>query len=122
MKKLETRTSFIEILDHEIALSRPKQGVEVNYEAARQGVALISDAMPGDFGLIIERAEDYSIIPTQVFEVLNETPKIKVIAIVVHNEISEKTAELNKMFFDRELQVFFSVGQAHEWVKSILKK
>lgn len=122
MKKLETPTSLIQILNEKIALSRPKQGVEVDYEAARRGMELISNAMPGDFGLIIERTEDYSIVPVEVFEVLNEITKLKVIAMVVHKESSAKTARLNKIFFDRDLEVFFSVGQAYDWVDGMLKR
>jgi len=107
MKKIESPISHIQILSENVVLSQPRQSAEVGYEAARLGIVLISNAMPGEFGLIIERAEDYSIIPVEVFEVINETPKLKVIAIVVHKESSAKTAELNKMFFHRELEVFF---------------
>lgn len=122
MKTIETPTSIIQILSDNIVLSRPKHGVEVDYEATRLGVGRISEAMPGEYGIIIERAEDYSIVPTQVYEVLNTNSKIKAIAIVVHNKTSEQTAQLNKMFFDKELEIFFSVGQAYAWIEKALKQ
>lgn len=121
MKQFETPTSIIDILSESTVLLRPKEGVEVDYEAARRGSELIVEAMPGDFGMIIERAKDYSFAPMEVFNVLNEIPSLKAIAIAVHKYSSLSSAETGKMFFDRDLEIFFSVDHASDWIKSILE-
>ena len=59
--------------------------------------------MSGHYGMIIDRKSDYSIVPIDVYEVLNGLEKLKAIAVVVRNE-----------------QNFLSIKQAHERIVKVV--
>lgn len=119
-KTIETATATATILSDTLVLVRAKSGVEINQDNASRGDKLIEDAMPGDYGQIIDRTEDYSIAPVEVFQILNQNPKLKAIAIVVHRETSLQTAALGKRLFDGEFAVFTSIEQARQWLENVL--
>jgi hypothetical protein len=120
MKTIETEQVTATILSDRIVLVRAKSGVEINWENARHGNRLIADAMPGDYGQIIDREEDYSVAPVEVFTILNANGKLKALAIVVHRESSLHTAEIDKRFSKKPLEVFTSVDQARAWLEQVL--
>lgn len=120
METIETEAATATILSNRIVLVRAKSGVEINGGNARRGNQLIADAMPGDYGQIIDRREDYSVAPVEVFPLLNANPKLKALAIVVHRESSLRTAEIDKRFFKKQLQVFTSLDEAKAWLEELL--
>lgn len=122
MKVIETAAATATILSDSIVLVRAKSGVEINLKNASRGDKLIEEAMPGDYGQIIDRAEDYSVAPVEVFQILNRNPKLKAIAIVAHRENSVKTAEIDKRLFKGETAVFSTVQDARSWLEEILEQ
>jgi len=120
MKVIETPAATATILSERIVLVRARSGVELSGEQSSQGDKLIEDSMPGSYGQIIDRAEDYSIMPIEVFQVLNANPKLKALAIVVHRNSSRVNAEIDRHFFQRPLEVFTSVEEARNWLEQIL--
>lgn len=119
-KTIETASATATILSDRLVLVRAKSGVEINQENASRGGKLIENAMPGDYGQIIDRAEDYSIAPVEVLQILNQNPKLRAIAIVVHRESSRQTAELGRRLFKGQFAVFSSIEQARQWLESVL--
>lgn len=118
---IETPALNARILNDHIVLVRAKHGVEVNPKASREIDNFIIDAMSGNYGIIIDRAEDHSVVPIDMFKVLNKIPDLHAIAIVVHKSSSATAAEIDRMLFNRELEIFFSVEKAQEWMETILK-
>jgi len=76
-------------------------------------------AMPGNYGIIIDREEDYSISPIPVFNILNNMTGLKALAIVTHRDHSATTTELDRALFEGELEVFNSVESAQEWINQV---
>ncbi|GAB1264089.1 hypothetical protein NBRC116493_09360 [Aurantivibrio infirmus] len=118
MSDIETSILNAKILSNHIVHVRGKHGVEVNSKTSREANKLISDAMPGNYGMILDRAEDYSIVPVEVFEILNNIPTLKAIAIVVHKDTSAANAEIDRLLYHGDLEIFFSVEQAQGWLES----
>lgn len=120
MQVIETKEATATILSDRIVLVRATAGVEINWENARRGDRMIADAMPGDYGQIIDRENDYSVAPVEVFGILNANAKLKALAIVVHRESSLRTAEIDRRFFNKPLEVFTSVDEARAWLEGVL--
>ncbi len=95
---------------------RGKPHVHIDREKSAHSNQLIQDLMPGNYGMIIDREEDYSITPVEVFEILNNIEKLKAIAIVVHRNSSAKATNIDKLFSKIPLEVFFSVAEAKNWL------
>lgn len=109
------------ILSDHLVLLRAKAGVEVNRENATEANRLISDAMPGDYGEIIDRQEDYSLAPVEVYGVLNQVTKLKAIAIVVHREGSLATAAIGKHLYRNPIAIFTDLQEAKDWLEETLR-
>lgn len=122
MKVIETEAATATVLNDYIVLVRAKPGVEVNRQHALRGDQLIAEAMPGDYGQIIDRLADYSVAPVEVFPILNANPKLKALAIVVHRDSSLRNAEIDRRFFSKELAVFRSVDEARNWLEQVLAR
>ncbi|MDH5473802.1 MAG: hypothetical protein OEY61_13205 [Gammaproteobacteria bacterium] len=120
MKYIETDFIHISILDDRTVLVEAIEGVEINHEKSRQANELIESNMPGDYGMIIDRKSDYSIVPHDVYNILNSLAKLKAIAIVVHKK-NFLPISTEKKLFRGKLEAFSSIQQAHEWIASIVE-
>lgn len=107
---LDDKTVMVEVID----------GVEIDAIKARRANEMIARAMPGDYGMIINRKADYSIVPLDVYKILNSIPTLKAIAIVIHNGRNFLPIITEKKLFARELEVFDSVDSARQWLKHVI--
>jgi len=83
MKYIDTDAVHMTILDDSVVLVEARHGVEISSVNARVANELIAREMPGNYGMIINRKEDYSIVPVDVYEVLNRMDRLKAIALVL---------------------------------------
>lgn len=120
MKTIETPAAIATILDERMVLIRAKSGVEINHRGAAEGDRLVSEAMAGDYGLIIDRREDYSVQPVEVFRILNQNKKLKAIAIVAHRPSTVQNAEIDRRLFRGKLAVFGDLDTARNWLNAAL--
>ncbi|MGI1679742.1 MAG: hypothetical protein K6L75_13460 [Cellvibrionaceae bacterium] len=120
-KVIESALMTTAFISDSIVLVRAKPEVNINRDQAAHANKLIEDSMPSDYGMIIDREADYSIMPVEVFDVLNKIEKLKAIAIVVHRDRSAKAANIDKLLFKGHLKVFFSLLEANEWLNQILE-
>lgn len=117
---IELEALTIAFIDDVTVLVRAKPEVTIDFDKAKETNELIQDSMPGDYGMIIDREADYSIMPVEVFGVLNKIEKLKAIAIVAHRNSSLTTAKIDKLLFKKQLDVFFSLTEAHRWIQETL--
>jgi len=122
MKYLDTDFIHISILDNKTVLVEAMEGVEINLEKSKYANELIESEMPGNYGMIINRKADYSIVPVDVYNILNSLKKLKAIAIVVYNRRNFLPVETEKKLFKGRLEVFNSVQEAHQWVSQVLNE
>lgn len=119
MKHIDTDYVHITILDNKSVLVEAMEGVEIDSEKAGIANKLISDEMKTDYGMIINRKADYSIVPHQVYAVLNSIDNLKAIAIVVYKENFLPLASEQK-FFNNKLEAFETIQEAHKWLSNVL--
>ena len=72
--------------------------------------------------MIIDRKEDYSIIPVDVYEVINSMDRLKAIAIVLYNETAKLGMATEKHLFNGSLAVFDNVEVARVWLKDVVRQ
>ena len=104
MKYIDTDFIHICILDTTTVLVEAIDGVEIDSEKSQYANRLIENEMPGDYGMIIDRKADYSIVPLDVYRNLNNIKKLKAIAIVVHNKTNFLPIASEKRMYN-----FFSI-------------
>lgn len=108
------------VLNERVIVVRGKQGVEINRDTAGHILTLIDQIMPGEFGMILDRQADYSVAPVEVFELLNNTPRLKVVAIVAHRPATAGMAQIEQHLFNGRLEIFIALDLAEAWVNSVL--
>jgi len=108
------------ILNKRIVLVRMKDGTNVDGEIAREGNHAIARAMGGDYGMLIDRTQDYSIMPVEVFNILNNIPTLKAIAVVIHRPRSEINTLLDQRLSQVPLDIFSTIEEAQQWLETTL--
>lgn len=73
-------------------------GAEIDREKSSYANSLIENKMPGDYGMIIDRKSNYSIVPIDVCRNLNNLDKLKAIAIAIHNKTNFHPITTEKHF------------------------
>lgn len=108
------------VVEDGIVLIEGRSGVNIDAQKARHVNELIAKAMPGKYGFVINRKEDYSIIPVEVYEVLNGMDRLEAIAVVTHRESSSVFAAIEKSLFHRQFKLCGDVDSARAWVRSVI--
>ena len=122
MKYIATDFIHINILDAETVLVEAFDGVDINAEKSIYANQLIEKEMTNYYGMIIDRKADYSIVPVDVYNVLNSFKRLKAIAIVLHNKRSYFPISAEQKLYKGKLEVFQTVDQAHKWIKEVLNE
>ncbi|MGH1470583.1 MAG: hypothetical protein ACRBCS_05280 [Cellvibrionaceae bacterium] len=120
-KVVDTKLMTISFISDSVVLVRAKPEVNIDKEQSSLVNKLIEDTMPNDYGMIIDREADYSIMPVEVFGILNKIKTLKAIAIVVHRDSSAKATAIDKLLFKGHLKVFFSIPEAYLWMNETLE-
>jgi len=118
MKILETDYMKLTILNNKIVLVDVADGIEITKEKTQLGIAMVEKEMPGDYGVIINRKEDYSFIPVDVYSVHNSHPRMKAIALVIYDNRIVLPVATEQRLFKGKLEAFNSVKLAKEWIDS----
>ncbi|NAS30407.1 hypothetical protein GTQ40_05445 [Flavobacteriaceae bacterium R38] len=71
------------------------------------------------YGFISYRMYSYSVDP-MVYKESSKEDNMRAIAIVSSNELNQLTVEVEKMFFNKDLQHFEKLDNAIDWIKSVL--
>ena len=120
MKHLDTDFIHISILDSQTVLVEAMDGVEIDLEKSKYANDLIENEMSNDYRMIINRKADYSIIPIDVYKILNGQKKLNSIAIVLNNKPNFLPMSTEKKLFKGKLEFFQTIKDAHEWSNQIL--
>jgi hypothetical protein len=120
MKYVETDFNHISILDDIAVLIEAIDGVDICAEKAKYANDLIEKEMPANYGLIIDRKADYSIVPVEVYNALNKYERLKAIAIVLQNKRNFLPVTTEKKLFKGQLEVFKTIKEAHAWITGVI--
>lgn len=116
MKKIDIHFALIRIMDTQTVLIQARDGVEIDAGKSQKVLELIAKEMPADYGIIVDRKADYSIVPLEVYRALNETDNLKAIAIALNGKRSVLPENTEKNLFRGELAIFQTIAEAHEWI------
>ena len=101
-------------------IAQGKSGANVDRDMVRQVHQVIHDHLGGDYGMIVDRREDYSLAPVQVFDFLNNWVPLKAIAIVTHRTMSKTIAQIDQSLSNKPLALFDSIEEAQAWIDTQL--
>lgn len=103
-----------------IILIEAKEGVEINREKSALALDVLEQHVDGNYGMIFNRINDYSIAPVEVYEEINQRERLHAIAIITHRKTSDLNIHLEKNLYKRKLESFHSIEHALDWIKPIL--
>lgn len=98
----------------------PREGVTVDEEAAKDMIRAFEPFGDRDFGMIIDRENDYAVSPVAVYNILNEAPGFKAIAVTTHMEPQSTLDQMVQSLFKGQVAVFNSIEEATHWLESVL--
>ena len=116
MKTIDLEYVTLTFIDDKTVLVEAKYGVEITGEDCPNTHEIIEKEMSADYGMIINRKEDYSIAPLQVYNVLNGFKRLKAIAIVNHKARTAICVETEQKLFRGQLEDFTTVDAARSWL------
>lgn len=120
MKTIKQDFAKLTVLDENTVVAEANHGVEIDGQKVRQSIALIEEEMPGDYGLILNRKADYSVVPLDVYKFFASRERLKAIAIVQYKSMEMLPGNMEQRLYGREIEKFTSIEQAHGWVKARL--
>lgn len=121
MEVLEMGFLKANLLDRKTVLVEAREGVEIDHEKSTYANQLIQDKMPGDYGMIIVRNRDYSIVPIDVYKVLNSIDTLKALAIVTPAGRNFLPIQTEKKMYDGQLESFLTVEEAQKWIEEVVE-
>lgn len=107
--------TVLQLLDGHVVLIETRQGVTVSREMARQVCDLLERQLAGDYSLVINRKEDYSIALVETYGELNSRKRLRKIAVVSYRKLTDRIADIEKELYHKELSVFSNVEDAIAW-------
>jgi len=108
-------------LDEQTVLVEVKYGVDIDSEKSQLANDVIEENMSSDYGMIINRKAEYSIVPLDDYKILNRIENLKAIAIVKHNHPIGLPVKTEQKLFKGKLEEFTFIDDAKTWLNSILK-
>lgn len=118
---IELEFGTIRIFEN-ILVSELNEGVLLDVESNRKILQIGTEIFKEEgFGYISHRLNSYAVDP-MVYRESAEHPHLKAIAVVSKNEISRKSALLERKFYtDRNpFQIFSSLEEAKTWIGEIV--
>jgi hypothetical protein len=106
-------------LDAHTVVATAHDGVEIDGQKVQQAIALIEKELTGDYALILNRKEDYSIVPVEVYKYFGSLGRLKAIAIVMYSHREFLPGDMEQRLFKGMLGKFNSIEKAHSWLKEI---
>jgi len=78
----------------------------------------IAKRLKCDYGIIVDRQADYSLLPVPVFQFLNAWAPLTAIAIVAHRPMSKTIAQIDKGLSRKPLAIFDNIDDAQLWLNA----
>ena len=117
MKTIKKDFGQFTFLDEHTVVAEAYKGVEIDAEKVKQAIELIESELSGEYGMILDRKSEYSIMPIEVYEFFASIERLKVLSIVsyrIHDALPEGTEEA---IYGKNIKKFNSIESAHEWMK-----
>ena len=117
---LELEFGRFTFLDRHCVIATAKHGVNIDGAKVAQAVAMIEQHLPGDYALILDRKEDYSIMPVEVYQFFSRIERLKAVVIVSYNEKKQLPKDMEQKIFGKKIECFSDIESAHHWLKEVV--
>ncbi len=118
--QLETEKIEAVIINKTTVIVRGKSGVSFEGADAKKIIGMIEQQLPGDYLLISDRVNDYSVSPVGVYKYLNSCQRLQAIGIVTYRTISNAVSAVEKSLSKKPLQVFDNLDAALQWASNLM--
>jgi hypothetical protein len=119
---LKTEFAKFIFIDDQTVIAEAYDGVNIDGKKIRFAIDLIENNVPGDYALILNRKADYSVVPVEVYKFLASLERLKAIAIVRYKARDFLPENMEAILFEGNIKKFFSINEAHEWIKTVFQK
>lgn len=119
LKASETDFGQFIFLDEHTVVATAHSNVEIDGEKVKRAISLIEDELPGDYAMILDRKEDYSVVPVEVYKYFGSLERLKAIAIVMHSNREFLPDNMEQRIFGGSIVKFNSIEEAHNWLKDM---
>lgn len=119
MTVLKTDFGQFIFLDEHTVVAEANHGVNIDGSKVQHAIDLIENELSGDYAIILERKEDYSVMPVEVYQFFASVERLKALAIVSYKGRDFLPDNMEKTIYKGRVEKFTSVDQAHAWIKSI---
>ncbi len=118
-EKIELEVGTLCFYD-DIAIGELNEGITVTSDCMNLLLRTTLDHFKGrPFVYISNRINSYSVDPLN-YTLLNNISNLRAMAVVSYNSINTSNAKIEKIFFNKDFEIFDSVKTAMVWSKKVL--
>lgn len=121
LKTIRTTFGEFSFPDHHTVVATAHKGVEIDADKVQQAITLIEQTLPGDYAMILNRKEDYSFVPVEVYNYFGRLDRLKAIALVIYSDREVLPENMEQRLYKGKINKFNSIENAHDWVKELFK-
>lgn len=115
--QFHTETVEGSIIDDFVVVLRAKSGVTIDIDEATAIIAAIEAKLTGDYGILVDRVNDYSVSPVGVYQFLNTRSRLRAMALVLYRPISMAVSDIETSLANKPIKVFDNVDAANTWLR-----
>jgi hypothetical protein len=107
-------------LDNHAVVAEAKEGVNIDSKKVQRAIDIIEKELPGNYGLILDRKADYSIMPVEVYKYFASRKRLKALAIVKYADSEFLPDNMEQKIFKGNIEKFSSINAAHAWINNCI--
>lgn len=120
MKEIDAEYAKLSLYDDRIVLVETKPGVIVEGEMVRKALDLVEQHVAVDYGVVINRKNEYKLLRFEIYGEVNNRDRLKGIAIVTHSKAADMLTDLEAPLCRKAFAKFGNVDEALIWAKNLL--
>ena len=121
MNAISTDFNKVTVIEGGIAVIEGEHGVEIDHSKANITFDIIEKEISGDYGIIINRKKDYSVIPHEIYDVMNKRKRLRAVAMVAYRTETRLSAEIEKALYKGLFKLFHNLSEATDWIRNSTK-
>ena len=94
---------------------RGKSGTSIEGADVKKVIGLIEKSLRGNYVIIFDRINDYSVAPVGVYKYLNSRSHLQAIAMVTYRSISNTVSAVELSLCKKPMEVFDHLQTALQW-------
>jgi hypothetical protein len=122
MTEIDADYARLRLHGERIVIVETKPGVLVEGSMVRKALDLIEAHIPTDYGVVIDRKNDYRLMRFEIYEEVNSREKLRGLAIVTHSKAANMLTELEAPLCRKAFAKFDCMDDAVNWARGLLSR